>query len=197
MRTVLLFCLFLAAGAASAHKEHAAQKGWERIETNEPAAGFVLTNQDAKRVALQDMRGRPLVLTFLYTSCTDVCPVLLHVLASAERSLNAVERDAVRFVGVTVDPRRDTPQRLKAYMKERGLDPARWMLLTGTTAEATRVANDYGIVVRPAPRGDFVHNSVFVVIDAQGRERAEFHGMATPAEAIAAELRKLLAERPK
>lgn len=191
MRIFLALLLAAACGAASAHKGHKAERGWERIEANEPAPAFTLTNQDGKRVSLPDLRGKLLVLTFLYTNCTDVCPVLLHVLTSAERQLAENERAAVRFIGITVDPKRDTPRRLKAYMKERGLEPARWQLLTGTIAEATRAASDYGVVVRPAPRGDFVHNSVFIVIDAQGRERAEFHGMATPPAAIVEELRKL------
>lgn len=197
MKTLVAALLALACATAFAHKGKVSERGWERLGADEPAPAFTLTTHDGKRVSLRDLRGVPVVLTLLYTTCTDVCPVLLHVLTSAERSLAADERDSVRFVGITVDPKRDTPERLRAYMKERGLDPARWLLLTGSLAEAAKVAADYGVVVRPAPRGDFVHNSVFVVVDAQGRERAEFHGMATPPAAIAAELQKLLKERPR
>lgn len=184
----------LAAAPAAAH-DHARHRenGYQRLEADEPAPAFELTNQDGRRVSLKQLRGHPLVVTFVYTSCTATCPVLVHVLASAEQSLSEAERRAVRFVGITIDPQRDTPQRLKAFMKERALDPERWQFLTGSLAEATRVAADYGVVVRPAPRGDFVHNSVFVVIDANGRERAEFHGIATPPAAIAAELRRHIA----
>lgn len=195
MRAFLTLGLALACGPVLAHHGIGADRRYERIEANEPAPEFKLRNQDAKRVSLKDLRGAPVVLTFLYTTCTNVCPLLLHTMTSSEQRLSQAERRAVRFVGITVDPRRDTPERLNAYMKERGLDAARWQLLTGSLAEATRAATDYGIVVRPAPHGDFVHNSVFVVIDAQGRSRAEFHGMATPPEAIAEELRRLLKER--
>lgn len=195
MRTFLALALAFACGSLLAHHSPKADRGYERIEANEPAPAFTLTSQDAKRVSLKDLHGTPVVLTFLYTTCTDVCPVLVHVLTSAEMSLSEAERSKVRFVGITVDPRRDTPERLKAFMKERALDPARWQLLTGSVQELTRVAKDYGVVVRPAPRGDLVHNSVFVVIDASGRERAEFHGAASPSAAIAEELRKLLRER--
>lgn len=197
MRTILALLLALACGTSVAHKGDQSGRGYERIEANEPAPAFTLTNQDGKRIALKELRGTPLVLTFLYTTCTDVCPVLLHVLTTAERKLDDAERRAVRFVAITVDPKRDTPERLKAYLKERGLDPTRWQLLTGSLAEATKVAADYGVVVRPAPKGDFVHNSVFVIIDATGRERAEFHGVATPPDAIADELKKHLKQRAK
>lgn len=197
MRTFLALALAFACGSALAHHGPKTDRDYERIEANEPAPAFTLTSQGAGRVSLKDLRGTPVVLTFLYTTCTSVCPMLLQTLASAERQLSEAELRNVRFVGVTVDPKRDTPERLKAYMKERGLDTARWLLLTGSIAGATRVATDYGVVVRPAPRGDFVHNSVFVVIDAQGRIRAEHHGVATPPEAIADELRKLVRERRK
>jgi protein SCO1/2 len=197
VRAAALLLVWLACGVAFAHKDHEAQHGWERLEADEPAPAFRLVSQDGRRVSLEDLRGKPLVVTFLYTSCTDVCPVLLHTLTLAERQLAPRERGTVRFIAITVDPVRDTPVRLRGYMKERGLDPTRWLLLTGSLEEAARAANDYGVVVRPAPRGDFVHNSVFVVIDAEGRERAEFHGLATPPEAIAAELRLLLKERRK
>jgi protein SCO1/2 len=197
MKTLIAAFLALACATAFAHQGHKSGRGWERVEANEPAPAFTLTNQDGKRVALEDLRGAPVVLTFLYTTCSDVCPLLLHVMTSAEQRLAEPERRAARFVGITVDPKRDTPERLRAYMTERGLDPARWLLLTGSIAEATRVASDYGVVVRPAPQGDFVHNSVFVIIDATGRERAEFHGVATPPDAIADELKKHFKERAK
>lgn len=197
MKTLAAAFLALACATTFAHKGHKSERGWERVGADEPAPAFTLTNQDGKRVALKDLRGAPVVLTFLYTTCTDVCPVLLHVLTTAERKLDGAERRAVRFVAITVDPKRDTPERLKAYLKQRGLDPARWLLLTGSLAEATKVAADYGVVVRPAPKGDFVHNSVFVIIDATGRERAEFHGVATPPDAIADELKKHLKVRAK
>lgn len=197
MRAAITLALALACATSFAHQGHKADAGWERIEADEPAPAFTLTSQDGKRVALKDLRGAAVVLTFLYTTCTDVCPLLLQVMLGAEQRLAEPERSAARFVGVTVDPRRDTPERLRAYMKQRGLDPARWLLLTGSLAEVARVLADYGVVVRPAPRGDFVHNSVFVIIDATGRERAEFHGMATPSAAIADELHKLIREHPR
>ncbi|MBI3372201.1 MAG: SCO family protein [Betaproteobacteria bacterium] len=193
------FALACATTAATtfAHKGHKSERGWERIEANEPAPAFTLTSHEGKRVALKDLRGAPVVITFLYTTCTDICPILLQVMLGAEQRLSESERRVARFIGITVDPKRDTPERLRAYIKQRGLDPARWILLTGSLAEATKVVSDYGVVVRPAPKGDFVHNSVFVIIDAMGRERAEFHGVATPPEAIAGELKKHINRRAK
>lgn len=172
----------------AAHRA-AAGSGYHRLDASEPAPGFDLVNQNGRRVRLADMRGHTVVLTFLFTSCTDVCPTLVHTLQQVERQLAVPERDKVRFVGITIDPKRDTPAQLTKFMSQRRLDARRWSLLTGAVEPLTRVADDYGVVVRPAPRGDFVHNSVFVVIDPQGIERVEFHGVATPPQEIAAAVR--------
>lgn len=172
----------------AAHRA-AAGSGHHRLDANEPAPAFDLVNQDGKRVRLADLRGKTVVLTFLFTSCTDVCPTLVHTLQQVERQLSAPERGQVRFVGITIDPKRDTPAQLAKFMGERKLNARRWSLLTGAVETLTKVADDYGMVVRPAPRGDFVHNSVFVVIDPQGFERVEFHGVATPSAEIAAAVR--------
>lgn len=173
---------------------HGEKPGFERLDVNEPAAPFTLVNQDGRRFDLKEFKGKAVVMTFMYTSCTDVCPLLVQTLSSVEKHLSDGEKQQVRFIGVTVDPMRDTPQKLKVFLKERGLNEARWQLLTGSAAKMTRVATDYGIVVRPAPAGDLVHNSVFIVIDPAGVERVEFHGATTPVAAIADAVRLALKE---
>lgn len=183
-------------GDADPHAQHRAEalKGeHKRLEIDETAPGISLTNQHGKRVSLKNLRGKVVALTFFYTHCTDVCPILTNALDSAARQLSPEERKQVVLVGVTVDPRRDTPARLKAYIKEHGLEAGQWQMLSGSIARATQAAADYGIVVRPAPGGDFVHNSVYILIDRQGIERVEHHGVATPNEALVADLRAIIA----
>jgi DMSO reductase family type II enzyme heme b subunit len=165
---------------------------YQRLEVNEPAPSFRLLDQNGRRVSLADFRGKVTVLTFFYSTCVDVCPVLLQTLGAAEDMLDPKEIDRVRFVAVTVDAGRDTTERLKAFMAERGLRAKTWRLLTGSILDLTGVADAYGAVVRPGPGGDFVHNSVFVVIDGKGINRVELHGAATPPEALVGEIRAIL-----
>jgi protein SCO1/2 len=182
--------------AIDPHAQHRAEvlKGeHDRLVIDEPAPGFSLTNQHGKRLALKDLRGKVVAMTFLYTHCTDVCPILTNTLDSVARQLTAEERRQVVLVGVTVDPIRDTPARMKTFIKEHGLEGKQWQLLSGPVARVTQVATDYGIVVRPAPGGDFVHNSVYILIDREGIERVEHHGTATPGEDLLADLRGLIA----
>lgn len=165
---------------------------YQRLEVNEPAPAFRLLDQDGRRTSLADLRGKVTVMTFFYSTCVDVCPVLLQTLAAAEDMLSTKEIDRVRFVAVTVDAGRDTTERLKAFMAERGLRAKTWRLLTGSILDLTGVADAYGAVVRPGPGGDFVHNSVFVVIDGKGINRVELHGAATPPEILVGEIRAIL-----
>ena len=144
-------------------------------------------------MALADFRGKVVIVTFLYTQCTDVCPLLTHMLTRVDEHLSEAEKTRLRYIGITVDPRHDTPARLRAFMQQRGLSEKRWTLLTGSAAELTKTAADYGVVVRPDPRAGLVHNTVFAVIDGTGRERVEFHGLATPIDDIAQAVRALLA----
>lgn len=198
---LLLLCAPLAAYAHDGGEPHhvdaarpsAPKASYNRLVVDEPAPSFALRNQNGARVSLDDLRGKAVVLTFFYTSCTDVCPLLVHTMALAESQLTDGERARVRFVAITVDPRRDQPQRLKAFLSERGLDGRRWQLLTESVDAVAKVVADYGVVVRPAPHGDMVHNSVYAIIDPAGRERVEFHGVATPPEALVREIRAALA----
>ncbi|MBI4988951.1 MAG: SCO family protein [Rhodocyclales bacterium] len=170
---------------------------WDRLDANEPAPAFSLTDQSGRRTALTDFRGRVVIVTFLFTNCTDVCPVLPQMLARVDQLLSDAEKAKLAYVGISIDPRRDTPQRLREFIKSHGLDASRWTLLTGSVKELTKAANDYGVVVRPDPRLDFVHNTVFVLIDGKGRLRTEFHGLATPTDEIAKAARALMAPPAK
>lgn len=166
---------------------------WKRLDADEPAPDFTLTSQDGKRVSLKDFRGKAIVLSFIYTECKDICPVLPQIIGRTDQVLSEAERSRVRFIGISIDPRRDTPQKLRGFMRDHNLSDARWTLLTGSLKEASKVADDYGIVAKPDLQGDLVHNAVYVLIDPQGRLRTEFHGLFTPTQEIAKALRQLIA----
>lgn len=174
-----------------------AQSGndWKRLDADEPAPTFRLTDQDGRRVATTDFRGKAVVLTFVYTECKDICPVLPQIIGRTDQWLSEDEKKRVRFVGISLDPRRDTPDKLRAFMQTHNLSPERWTLLTGSLKEATQAANDYGIVAKPDEQGDIVHNAVYILIDPKGRLRTEFHGLFTPAQEIAKVARALIAKR--
>ena len=125
----------------------------ERLPEIGPAPDFALVSQDGARVALQDFRGKIVAVTFIYTSCPDICPLLTEMLAGVQDELGADFGPRVAFVSITVDPARDTPEVLKAYAQGVGANPAGWSFLTGEVAAVREVARRYGVVGPRRARG--------------------------------------------
>src|SRR6267378_202763 len=93
---------------------HAA-KASGRLPMIGAAPAFALTSQAGDRVALADLRGKVIAVTFIYATCKDTCPVLTAKMAMIQRKLGADFGPRVRFASITVEPEVDTPAVLKAY----------------------------------------------------------------------------------
>ena len=137
-----------------------------------PAPAFALAGSDGAPLALARYRGKVVLLSFGYTSCTEVCPVTLALLAQARRLLGPAA-DGVQVIYVTVDPERDSAERMRGFLK--AFDPA-FIGGTGTAAQLAAVRRDYGISVSdkiPMAGGyALAHSSFTYLIDRQGMLRA-------------------------
>ena len=118
---------------------HPAKKD-ERLSKIGPAPDFVLTSQDGTRVALSELRGRVVAITFIYASCTDTCPLLTAKMARLQGQLGPDFGPRVFFVSITVDSERDTPEVLKRYAEAHGVNTAGWAFVTGRPDEIRAVA---------------------------------------------------------
>ncbi len=166
------------------HKLDEAMKKRERYfqPLDKPAPPFALRDAAGKPVALADFNGKVVVLYFIYSSCTDVCPLHSEKIAEVQAKVNQTPmKDLVRFVAVTTDPAQDTPEVLAGYGPMHGLDAANWTFLTfaaGEPEDATRkLAQAYGHKFTPTGSGQQTHGVVTHVIDRTGRWRANFHGL--------------------
>jgi len=143
----------------------------ERLPKIGPAPEFNLTDQDGRRVALKELRGKVLAVTFIFASCTDTCPLLTAKLAAVQDRLGAAFGPDVRFVSITVDPERDTPHVLKRYAQAHRANSAGWSFLTGTPAEIRRIAGRYGVIYKKTASGDVDHTFLTSLIDRGGTLR--------------------------
>jgi protein SCO1/2 len=166
----------------------------ERLPRIGPAPEFTLTAQDGRRVSLSDLRGKVVVVTFIYASCTDTCPLLTAKLVALQRRLATDANGRIFFVGITVDPERDTSEVLAQYAKGYGADPEGWAFLTGTPAEIQEVARRYGIYRRKQPRGDVDHTFLTSLVDPAGTLRVQYLGVRFDPEEMRRDLQSLLAE---
>jgi protein SCO1 len=162
-----------------------------RFDPPRPPAGFSLQSADGP-VSLGDLRGKVVVLFFGFTYCPDVCPLALSKLATAVRSLGARAKD-VRVVMVSVDPERDTPEKMQRYT--RGFHPD-FLGLTGTPQQIAETAAAYGIHYRKrtldSAAGYVVdHTASIQALDRKGAATILWRS-STEADQITADLRKLV-----
>lgn len=146
------------------------------------APDFTLRDADGRAVALTDFRNKVVVLHFIYTNCPDVCPLHAERIAEVQRMINRTPmKEQVQFVTITTDPRRDTPEVLRAHGQAHGLDPANWVFLTAGQDEPedlTRgLAEAYGLKFTKTDDGYQMHAVVTHVINQNGQLRARFHSL--------------------
>jgi protein SCO1/2 len=147
----------------------------------EVAPAFRLTDQDGKTVALEDLRGKAVVLDFVYTHCTGPCPVLTGLQRDVQRALTPEQRQKIHFVSITLDPERDTPEVLRAYALARGADLSSWSFLTGAPDLVDAVVKSYGVGVMRRPGVEIEHLVVTFLIDPEGRIVHRLLGLEQPA----------------
>jgi protein SCO1/2 len=186
MRSGLLLVALMTALAASAcgsghnHEDGAATQsltvsggsgGFAGGELSPPRTtpDFTLTDQSGKQVSMADQRGKLVLLTFLYTNCPDVCPLITQNLNQALQMLGP-KRDDVRVLAVSVDPEGDTPQAVDKYAKAHHLLPE-FHYLIGTKDELTRVWKDYDVAAVARDPELVDHTAYTMLVDGSGEGR--------------------------
>jgi len=99
---------------------------------------FELVNQDGQAFGSQDLKGKPYVASFFFTSCVTICPKILGAMSSLQTRF-AHEKLDIQLVSLTVDPDTDTPEKLKAAGQKMGADFTKWTFLTGTKDQLKEV----------------------------------------------------------
>ena len=181
--------VMLAAGAAvaaapadpHAHHHAEANAAVQRSEVDYRTPDVSLVREDGMRVSLPRELddGRPVVMNFIYTDCTTICPLSSQVFAQLQAALGA-ERDHVHFVSISIDPERDTPARLRAYATK--FHAAReWNHYTGSTAASLAAQRAYDVY-----RGDKMsHTPVTLMRAAPGKPWVRLDGFATSQDLLA------------
>ena len=158
----------------------------------EYAKDFPLPDADGRMRSIKDFQGKAVVVFFGYTQCPDVCPVTLTEIAEARKLLGA-DGAKVQGVLITVDPERDKPELLKAYVANFGPD---FIALRGTPEQTAQVAKDFKVFYRrvegKAPGTYFMeHSAASFVYDPQGRLRL-YSRYGSGAQALADDLKLIL-----
>jgi protein SCO1 len=134
---------------------------------------FSLAERSGKKVTMADLRGKVWIADFIYTNCTDTCPLQTADMAKLQdRWLNETE---LKLVSFSVDPEHDTPRLLSQYASRFKADPKRWLFVTGGREEIARLIEDgFHLTVAPVSSGNhgfgvIAHSARFVLVDRQGQ----------------------------
>ena len=163
------------------HHHHAAVQAFARSIANYEVPNVALVRDDGKPVDFSKEidDGRPVVLSFIYTSCTTVCPLTSHTLSQLQDMLGSA-RSTVHLVSVTIDPEFDTPARLRDYAAGFGAGPE-WQHYTGTLAASKRAQTAFNVY-----RGNKMdHVPVSLIRTKPGAPWVRIEGFATPEQLLA------------
>lgn len=160
---------------------------------------------ESRGIALRraDLQGETWVAAFLFTTCPSFCPRLTAQLKHIDAALPDVP---VKLVAFSVDPKNDTPEVLRQYARQHGLESDRWRLVTGEPLAMYRLIRD-GFRLSVEERTDeeardgeglIAHSDRFVLVDGAGRIRGYYHGTdAASVEQLVADVPRLVAESPE
>jgi len=143
-----------------------------RLAVIRTPADFTLTTQDGKDFHLSSLRGKIVLVSFVFTTCNGTCPATTHRMVLVEEALSkAGLLDKVHLLSITLDPARDKPGVLRDYIRLYDIDSKHWTFLTGSKKQVHRVLADWGMWARSAANGQLDHPSRVFLLDGRGRVR--------------------------
>jgi protein SCO1/2 len=171
--------------------------GCNRDSPGSAAAESVLTDaklvdQNGNTVALTSLKGKPMVVDFIYTSCPGPCLMETAKLANVARGLGSDIGSKVTIVSISVDPEHDGPKQLLEYSRQQGADEKGWYFLTGGPAEVDQALAGFKLSRQVEPDGSVGHMVDMMLIGPDGRLIREYNGEVVKAKDIVDDVKKTL-----
>ena len=181
-RRLALAALFVCGGmfAGQCVAAEGGAAGFKRIEAAYPVPAVTLVRQDGAQVFLPKELddGRPVIMSFIFTSCAAICPIITHVMSQAQAKLGG-ERGKVHLVSISIDPEQDTPAHLAEYAKKFKAGPG-WQFYTGTAQASIDVQKAFD-----AYRGDKdSHVPLLFLRMSPGKPWVRLEGLVSPDDLV-------------
>lgn len=130
---------------------------------------LVLRDQQGRRFSLLSLRGRPVLVSMFYASCTSVCPLTVEAIERIRRAVDTPGQAELSVLMISFDPRRDHIARLAGFARAHRLDPAHWRIARTEQGDLDAFAATLGVAYRARDNGEFSHNATVALLDADGR----------------------------
>ena len=167
------------------------QKLLEGLKVYGAVPDFELIERSGRKIGLKDLRGKVWITQFFYTNCRDVCPLIVPQmgLLHLEYQSDPEFRLKVRFVSITADPERDTPEALRKFAERFSADRKLWLFLTGDKEKITRLAqegfrvgigekeNSSEVKKKTGEEKEILHSSRLILVDRKGQIRGYYSGL--------------------
>jgi protein SCO1/2 len=157
---------------------------------------FQFTDTGGRRVALASFRGRPLVVSFVYTGCSQVCPTTTRFLSKAVREArDVVGKEAFDVVSIGFNVPADNPMSMRVFARQNGIDDPRWSFVVPDAGALEPLARAFGFSYA-ASAGGFDHLTQVTILDADGRVAAQLYGESFALPMLVQPLRELALGQP-
>ncbi|TAM48009.1 MAG: SCO family protein [Gammaproteobacteria bacterium] len=194
-----------AAHGGASHEAHAPAPAFDEKHALKVSQGVLgkgprdamLTRADGTTVRLSDYRGKPLVVSLIYTSCYHICPTTTQHLAKVARTARAaLGTDSFRVLTIGFDTPKDTPQAMARFAREQRVDLPGWDFASADAATLKQLVEDVGFLYFPAAQG-FDHLIQATVLDADGKIYRQVYGMTFDTPLLVEPLKELVFGEPR
>lgn len=151
-----------------------------------------LIDQHGHDVALSSLKGRPVLIDFIYTTCPGPCPLMTSRMAVVARLLGPQLGKKITFVSVTIDPEHDRPPELLKYSHEAGADEPGWLFLTGTPAQIERVLALYRLRAARGADGTIQHSTASFLLGPDGHQIRQYAPLEVKPATVVADIERAL-----
>lgn len=146
------------------------------------------TSQDGNNIEMKDLRGKVLAMVMIYTSCKAACPRLVADMRNIESRLPKDVKEKVQLVLLSIDPKTDTPKRLKAFAKENKMDGNQWLFLRSTEENTREFAAVLSVNYKKVSPMDFSHSNIISVFNAKGELVFQQEGLGVNSDQTVAKI---------
>ena len=176
--TLLVFTAGWFASTVTAHEPSKTKtEASHRVTSNAKMPSFTLIDQEGNPFNVENkLRDKIVAINFIYTTCSDVCPLFTVEFARLQQALRSQTQLNSFLVSITTDPEIDSPKVLNAYARRFGADFQNWAFLTGDESRLKDVWKGFGVQVMRRGRGLVQHTNLTTLIDAHGTRRINFLG---------------------
>ncbi len=132
----------------------------------------LVEDQFGEITGLDRYKGQPVLVTMFYASCPHVCPMLISTIKLTESKLSAEKRADLRVLTISIDPARDTPEKLRETLERHSVDASRWSMVRPQPDDLRTIAGVFGVRYKQLADGEFNHTTRIILLDRDGTQVA-------------------------